>query len=80
MEYLQLSQDELKLLLGIINKLFMQGGLGIGDAMVITPLAKKIDEKMIKEATIPSSSQTEGTSGTNLPKADLDTKVDPKLN
>ena len=50
METLELSQQELKILIGVFNQTFKAGGITIGDAYAMTPLAAKIQAK-IKEET-----------------------------
>lgn len=48
METLEFSQDELKYLLASINHLTKTGQIQTGDVLVLAPIIKKIDEKIIK--------------------------------
>ena len=46
MEKIELSQDELKLVLAVFNKVFMQGDLRLGDAHAIVAIASKFQSKV----------------------------------
>lgn len=48
MRDIKFSQEELKLLLNLINIAVTNTKLQLGDVIVIAPLAKKIDEKVVK--------------------------------
>lgn len=43
---LELTQAELKALRFALNSLFDRGGLALGDAYILTPLAQKIQDKI----------------------------------
>lgn len=51
----ELTQEELKLITIIFNRSIEQGGLRIGDALLIVPLFQKLDaliEKPVQEGTV----------------------------
>lgn len=49
MEKIEFSQEELKTILAVFNKLFNLGNIGLGDATAIVPIAEKIKAKVKEE-------------------------------